>query len=76
MGGSERAEEAETSETLLAIDAVVFARDRAVTGVEASGAGGGTESIRSWELAKVCCRNVLSSAAEVGTVSYEIGPRF
>ena len=49
------AEEDETSETLLAMEAPVFARDRADV-IDASMGGGGTESTRTWHRANTSWR--------------------
>lgn len=70
-GGSERAGDGEISEALEAIEVVVFARERPVSGC----GGRGTESMRTWARWKASRRYTLSSELSVGTEENGVGER-
>lgn len=70
-GGSERADDGEISEAFEAMDVVVFARERPVSG----GGGRGTESMRAWARWKASRRYTFSSEWSVGTEEKGVGER-
>ena len=61
MGDSGRADEEESSEALLAMEVAVLALER-VLGNDSIG-GGGTESMRSWDLEKTVSKKVDNCAS-------------
>ena len=61
MGASGRADEVESSEALLATEVVVLALERALAA--SSIGGGGTESMRSWDLAKMDSKKAESCSS-------------